>query len=99
MLYWVQISKRLLAVSDRKDETMNAPTLPQQTRRYELDWLRVLAILAVFFFHSVRFFDPGDWHVKNPTIYPALQVPAMVVVSWIMPLIFVISGASTVRGQ
>ncbi len=39
MLYWVQIGKRLLAVSDRKDETMNTPTLPQQTRRYEQVYL------------------------------------------------------------
>ncbi|MEZ4771052.1 MAG: acyltransferase [Caldilineales bacterium] len=74
---------------------MNAPTLPRKKRNYELDWLRVLAILAVFFFHTIRFFDPDDWHVKNPTTYPGLLPPAMVVVSWIMPLIFVISGAST----
>lgn len=74
---------------------MNAPTLSQKTRRYELDWLRVLAILAVFFFHSARFFDPDDWHVKNPTTYPVLHLPAAVIASWIMPLIFVISGAST----
>ncbi len=36
-------------------------------RRYDLDWLRVGAILAVFVFHSSRFFDTTDWHVKNPT--------------------------------
>lgn len=74
---------------------MDTPTLSPKTRRYELDWLRVLAILAVFFFHSARFFDPNDWHVKNPTTYPALQYVAAVVINWIMPLIFVISGAST----
>jgi peptidoglycan/LPS O-acetylase OafA/YrhL len=34
-------------------------------RRYELDWLRVLAILIVFLYHSTRFFNLGDWHVKN----------------------------------
>jgi peptidoglycan/LPS O-acetylase OafA/YrhL len=38
-----------------------------RARRFELDWLRVLAIAAVFLFHSGRFFDPLDWHVKNPT--------------------------------
>lgn len=39
-------------------------------RRYDLDWLRVLAILAVFFYHSMHFFDPGDWSVKNLATYP-----------------------------
>jgi hypothetical protein len=29
----------------------------------------VYAILAVFVFHSGRFFDTGFWHVKNPTTY------------------------------
>jgi len=65
------------------------------TRRFELDWLRVLAIAAVFLFHSTRFFDPLDWHVKNSTTYPALQIVAMVAIVWMMPLLFAISGAST----
>jgi peptidoglycan/LPS O-acetylase OafA/YrhL len=41
--------------------------LSQPARRYELDWLRVGAILMVFVFHSSRFFDTDNWHVKNPT--------------------------------
>jgi len=68
---------------------MNSPV-----RKYELDWLRVLAILAVFVFHSARFFDPMDWHVKNPTSYSFLALPMMFFVVWGMPLLFVISGAS-----
>jgi hypothetical protein len=34
-------------------------------RRYDIDWVRVVATLAVFVFHSVRFFDKLDWHLKN----------------------------------
>ena len=34
-------------------------------RRYDLDWLRIIGILLVFFFHCARFFDTLDWHVKN----------------------------------
>ena len=68
--------------------------LPQTTRRYELDWLRVLAILAVFVFHSSRFFDTGNWHVKNPTTYFGVQVWITFLANWLMPLIFCISGAS-----
>ncbi len=63
------------------------------TRRYELDWLRVLAILTVFVFHSSRFFDLGDWHVKNAAQYLGVQIAVIIVSSWMMPLIFVISGA------
>ena len=32
-------------------------------RRYDLDWLRVLAILAIFVFHCTRFFDTDDWSI------------------------------------
>jgi len=27
-------------------------------RRYDIDWLRVIAMLAVFVYHCTRFFDP-----------------------------------------
>jgi peptidoglycan/LPS O-acetylase OafA/YrhL len=71
------------------------PSEPKSARRYDLDWLRVIAILAVFVFHSGRFFDLGDWHVKNATTYLSVQVWTTFLVNWIMPLIFVISGMST----
>jgi len=63
-------------------------------RRYDLDWLRVLAILTVFFYHSVRFFHSEDWHVKNPTTYFAMDVLETTLANWILALIFAISGAS-----
>lgn len=64
------------------------------TRRVDLDWLRVLAILTVFFYHSTRFFNLGDWHVKNPTTYFSVEVWNEFATVWMMPLIFAISGAS-----
>ncbi len=42
-------------------------------RRYELDWLRVLVILAIFIFHSGRFFDLFGWHIKSAAVYPGVQ--------------------------
>jgi len=63
------------------------------TRRYELDWLRVLAILTVFVFHSSRFFNLGDWHVKNAAQYLGVEIWIIILSNWMMPLIFVISGA------
>ena len=43
-------------------------------RRYDLDWLRVLAILAIFVFHCTRFFDMDDWGIKNPTTYLSVNI-------------------------
>jgi glucan biosynthesis protein C len=63
-------------------------------RRYDIDWLRVLAILFVFVYHSTRFFNLEDWHVKNPATYFAVEVWNRFASSWMMPFVFVISGAS-----
>jgi hypothetical protein len=63
-------------------------------RRYELDWLRVLAILFVFVYHSSRFFDLGDWHVKNINTFVWVEIWNVFATRWMMPLFFIISGAS-----
>ncbi len=62
-------------------------------RRYDLDWLRVLGILTVFVFHSMRFFNTEDWHVKNPITYLTLDSVIKYMGFWMMPLIFLVSGA------
>ncbi len=63
-------------------------------RVYYLDWLRVLAILTVFVFHCGRFFDLEEWHIKNPTTYFGANVWTYFLGGWLMPLVFLISGAS-----
>jgi glucan biosynthesis protein C len=63
-------------------------------RRVELDWLRLGAIAGIFVFHTARFFDPWEWHVKNATVHPWLVVPFAIFTTWVMPLLFVISGAA-----
>jgi glucan biosynthesis protein C len=63
-------------------------------RRYELDWLRVLAILFVFLYHSTRFFNLGDWHVKNVHTFVWVEIWNVFATGWMMPLFFIISGAS-----
>ncbi len=63
-------------------------------RRYDLDWLRVLAILSVFLYHSTRFFNIGDWHVKNAATYQWVEILEGFMEIWMMPLIFILSGAS-----
>ena len=63
-------------------------------RRYELDWLRILAILIVFLYHSSRFFNIEDWHVKNINTYLWVEIWNVFATRWMMPLFFIISGAS-----
>ncbi|WP_309740876.1 acyltransferase [Methanococcoides alaskense] len=59
-----------------------------------MDWLRVIAILAVVIFHSMRFFDPMDWDVKNNVLSENIMVLVLFIVQWLMPLFFLISGMS-----
>ena len=72
---------------------MNPQTNPTH-RRYDLDWLRVFAIISVFIYHSTRFFNLGDWHVKSPVLYTSVEIIQGFATSWMMPLIFLVSGAS-----
>jgi glucans biosynthesis protein C len=63
-------------------------------RRYDLDRLRVLAILAIFVFHCTRPFDADDWNIKNTVTYISIDVWKEFAMTWGMPLILIISGAS-----
>jgi peptidoglycan/LPS O-acetylase OafA/YrhL len=63
-------------------------------RRHDFDWLKVAATLAVFLFHCLRFFDLGSWHVKNNELDAIADILARILLQWIMPLFFLLSGAS-----
>jgi Acyltransferase family len=67
-------------------------------RIYYIDWLRIMAIMAVFFFHASHFFDPVYWHVKNPAQSDYVLIFLIFLNLWIMPLFFFLSGASAIFG-
>ena len=72
--------------------------IQSSTRRYDLDWLRVLAVLLLVPFHSALVFslDPGDVvYVKDQVESPVLIQFAYFLDIWHMPLLFFISGAGT----
>lgn len=73
-------------------QTNNKLTTPQ--RRWDIDWLRVLATLAVFLFHCARFFNDEGWHVKNNQLDFGMSIFVTIVSQWLMPLFFILSGAS-----
>jgi peptidoglycan/LPS O-acetylase OafA/YrhL len=65
-------------------------------RRYDIDWLRVLAVLLLFPFHTARIFDTmNPWYVKNDTLSEALTFFVAYVHPFHMPLLFLLAGAST----
>jgi peptidoglycan/LPS O-acetylase OafA/YrhL len=42
-------------------------------RRYEIDWLRLIAVFLLFFFHAACVFHPwADNYVKNDQLSPAI---------------------------
>jgi len=61
-------------------------------RRYDIDWLRALAMLTVFLFHCARFFNYEDWHVKNNQLDLGLSIFVGFQALWIMPIFFLLSG-------
>lgn len=71
-----------------------AGDIQEKVRFYYLDWLRVLAFTAVFFYHCGRFFNQSDWHIKNSTTSPFAHAVMSFFELFGMPLLFLISGAS-----
>jgi glucan biosynthesis protein C len=67
----------------------------ERDRCYYVDWLRVLGIICVFFFHNTRFFDLMDWELKNEETFLEPTIFVMFVNFWIMPLFFMLAGAGT----
>jgi peptidoglycan/LPS O-acetylase OafA/YrhL len=63
-------------------------------RQHYIDWLRIIATIGIFLFHNARAYDYGDWHIKNAlTSLGATQFVEFMNI-WMMPLFFVLSGAS-----
>ena len=67
---------------------------PSQERRFDLDWLRVLAFALLIPFHAGMPFTTWGWHIKNGATSMALQIPMEFMHHWRLPLLFMISGAA-----
>lgn len=68
---------------------------PIPTRRYDLDWLRLIAILILLFFHTGMWFNTWSWHVKNADTSISFNYWMVWLHYWRMPLLLFISGAGT----
>ena len=69
-----------------------SPPVPKGPRRHDIDRLRILAMLAVFLFHTAHFFDPLPWHLKNPENSISALVFVGFLDGWLMELFFLLSG-------
>lgn len=68
-----------------------------EERRYDLDWLRVIAILLLHLFHcAMPFVAEWDWHIKNKETSNLFLECNYFLSRWRMPLLFFISGIGTV---
>jgi len=63
-------------------------------RRYDLDWLRVLAFGLLIFYHcGMGYVAEWGFHVKNPQTSEGFQYWMLFMNRWRMALLFLISGA------
>jgi peptidoglycan/LPS O-acetylase OafA/YrhL len=67
----------------------------KSARLHYLDWLRVLAILGVFLFHTLRPFDEIPWEINNSEKSVLATLLFLLFLPWGMPLFFFLSGAGT----
>lgn len=65
-------------------------------RRHDLDWLRVIAILLLLYFHTgMIFVAEWGWHIKNAETSSLLLELNFFLSRWRMALLFLISGIGT----
>ncbi|RMG58108.1 MAG: acyltransferase [Bacteroidetes bacterium] len=69
--------------------------MPSPTRRYDIDWLRVIAIWLLIFYHIAIGFQPWGaliGFIQHGAPATGLQVPMSLLSIWRIPLLFFISG-------
>ncbi len=74
---------------------MNHELQTNNERRYDLDWLRFIAIVLLLFFHTGMWFNTWGWHVKNTETTVTFQYWMIWSHYFRMPLLLFISGAGT----
>lgn len=64
-------------------------------RRYDLDWLRIIAFGLLILYHVGMFYVSWDWHVKSSRASEAIEPLMLLVNPWRLTLLLLISGAAT----
>ena len=75
---------------------MNTAVTTVTTRRYDIDWLRIIAVLLLFPFHVARIFNVDEqFYAKSAVLSKGLTYVITYLEPWHMPLFFFLAGAST----
>jgi len=66
-------------------------------RKYEYDWVRVLAFALLIPYHAAMIFSPPSdgWHIKNADFSELIEVLKNFTNRWRLPLLFFIAGVGT----
>ena len=64
-------------------------------RRFDLDWVRIIAFLLLIFYHVGMLYVSWGFHVKSTHRITALEPLMLVLNPWRLTLLFLISGAAT----
>ena len=64
----------------------------KNSRKYYLDWLRVIAFYFLIFYHVGMIFVPWDFHIKNDITLEWFETWMAFMSQWRLPLLFIISG-------
>ena len=69
-------------------------TLDPNVRRYDLDWLRIIAFGLLILYHVGMFYVTWGWHVKSNYASPSVEPLMRLVNPWRLALLFFISGVA-----
>lgn len=64
-------------------------------RRYDLDWLRIIAFGLLILYHCGMFYVTWGWHVKSSRASDAIEPLMMLTNPWRLSLLFLIAGVAT----
>lgn len=64
-------------------------------RRFDVDWVRVLAFALLVPYHVGMYYVTWGWHIKSPETSSAIEPLMFLTSPWRLSLLFVVSGIAT----
>ena len=63
-------------------------------RRFDLDWVRILAFALLVPYHVGMYYVSWDWHVKSPHAGHLIEPLMLLSAPWRLGLLFLVAGAA-----